>query len=121
MNKMLWGLTFVTVMGCQSGQVREERLRVVEQSSDAVLCYSLIDESFNLNEQGVLKELEKREIDSCLNVIADHECPVKMESRQDCLEQTKVRVSSKLQGMQPGVGTELLIKGIQVGIGVLPF
>ncbi len=94
---------------------------MVEQSSDAVLCYSLIDESFNLNQKAVLKELEKREIDSCLNVIADHECPSQMESRQDCLEQTKVRVSSKLQGMQSGASTELLIKGIQVGIGVLPF
>ena len=42
MNKMLWGLTFVTVMGCQFGQVREERLRVVEQSSDAVLVTRLL-------------------------------------------------------------------------------
>ena len=108
-------------MGCQSSQVREERLRVVEQSSDAVLCYSLIDESFNLDEKLVLKELDKREIDSCLNVIADHECPAEMKSRPDCLEQTKVRVSSKLQGMQSSGSTELLIKGVQIGIGVLPF
>lgn len=121
MNKLLWGLTFVIVMGCQSSQVKEERLRVVKQSSDAVLCYSLIDESFNLDEKLVLKELDKREIDSCLNVIADHECPAEMKSRQDCLEQTKVRVASRLQGMQSSGSTELLIKGIQVGIGVLPF
>jgi len=121
MDKSIWVLVFALLIGCQSSQVKEERLRLVEQADDVVLCYSLLDDSFQLDQTAVLKELGKREIDSCLGVIAEYECPATMESRTDCLQKTKVRVSGELQGTQSGASTELLIKGIQVGIGVLPF
>ena len=121
MNKLLWGLTFVTVMGCQSGQVREERLRLVEQSPDIVLCYSLIDESFELPQKVVLAELKRRKIESCLPVIAENECPEDMESRQECIDKTKVRLIREMKSTQSGVGTELLIKGFQIGAGAMPF
>ena len=67
------------------------------------------------------KELRKREIDSCLVTIAEYECPKKMEPRQQCLEQTKVKVTNDLNSMKSGDGTDLLLKGVQLGIGILPF
>ena len=121
MNKSIWVLVFALLIGCQSSQVKEERLRLVEQADDVVLCYSLLDDSFQLDQAAVLKELGKREIDSCLVTIAEYECPKKMEPRQQCLEQTKVKVTGDLNSMKSGVGTDLLLKGVQVGIGILPF
>ena len=121
MNKLIWVLVFALLIGCQSAQVKEERLQLVEQVDDVVLCYSLLDNSFQLDQTTVLKELERREIDSCLATIAEYECPKKMESRQQCLEQTKVRVTGDLNSMKSGAGTDLLLKGIRVGIGILPF
>ena len=121
MNKLIWVLGFALLIGCQSAQVKEERLQLVKQVDDVVLCYSLLDNSFQLDQTTVLKELERREIDSCLATIAEYECPKKMESRQQCLEQTKVRVTGDLNSMKSGAGTDLLLKGIRVGIGILPF
>ena len=121
MNKSIWVLVFALLIGCQSSRVKEERLRLVEQADDVVLCYSLLDDSFQLDQTAVLKELGKREIDSCLVTIAEYECPERMESRQQCLEQTKVKVTGDLNSMKSGVGTDLLLKGVQVGIGILPF
>ena len=121
MSKSIWVLVFALLIGCQSSQVKEERLRLVEQADDVVLCYSLLDDSFQLDQTAVLKELGKREIDSCLNTIAEHECPETVDFKQSCLEETKVRVMSKLKADQSAGGIELLIKGVQVGIGVLPF
>ena len=121
MSKSIWVLVFALLIGCQSSQVKEERFRLVEQADDVVLCYSLLDDSFQLDQTAVLKELGKREIDSCLATIAEYECPKRMESRQQCLEQTKVKVTGDLNSMKSGVGTDLLLKGVQVGIGILPF
>ena len=121
MNKSIWVLVFALLIGCQSSQVKEERLRLVEQADDVVLCYSLLDDSFQLDQTSVLKELGRREIDSCLVTIAEYECPKRMESRQQCLEQTKVKVTGDLNSMKSGFGTDLLLKGVQVGIGILPF
>ena len=121
MSKSIWVLVFALLIGCQSSQVREERLQLVQQADDVVLCYSILDDSFQLDQTAVLKELGKREIDSCLVTIAQYECPKKMESRQQCLEQTKVRIAGDLNSVKSGVGTELLLKGVQVGIGILPF
>ena len=121
MSKSIWVLVFALLIGCQSSQVKEERLRLVEQADDVVLCYSLLDDSFQLDQTTVLKELERREIDSCLATIAEYECPKKMEPRQQCLEQTKVKVTSDLNSMKSGDGTDLLLKGVQLGIGILPF
>ena len=121
MNKSIWVLVFALLIGCQSSQVKEERFRLVEQADDVVLCYSLLDDSFQLDQTAVLKELKKREIDSCLNTIAEHECPETLDFRQSCVEETTVRVTSKLKADQSAGGTELLIKGVQIGIGVLPF
>ena len=69
----------------------------------------------------MLKELKSREVILCLTVIAEHECPETMESRQSCIDETRVRVTGELKAILSAAGTELLIKGIQVGIGVLPF
>ena len=121
MNKLIWVLGFALLIGCQSAQVKEERLQLVKQVDDVVLCYSLLDNSFQLDQTAVLKELKKREIDSCLNTIAEHECPETLDFRQSCVEETTVRVTSKLKADQSAGGTELLIKGVQIGIGVLPF
>ena len=121
MNKSIWVLVFALLIGCQSSQVKEERLRLVEQAEDVVLCYSLLDDSFQLDQAAVLKELKKREIESCLNTIAEHECPETVDFKQSCVEETTVRVTSKLKADQSAGGTELLIKGVQIGIGVLPF
>ena len=107
--------------GCQSTQVKQQRLSLVEQADDVVLCYSLIDSSFQLDQKMVLSELKRRGIDSCLATIASHECPSEMDSRQDCLDKTKVRIAGELNASQSPGGTELLIKGVQIGIGVLPF
>jgi hypothetical protein len=121
MNKLIWVLVFALLIGCQSSQVKEERLRLVEQTDDVVLCYSLLDDSFQLDQTEVLKELKKRQIDSCLNTIAEHECPETVDLKQACVEETKIRVTGKFKADQSTGGTELLIKGVQVGIGVLPF
>ena len=121
MNKAIWVLVTVLLAGCQSSQVKEERLRLVEQADDIILCYSLIDDKFQLDQSAVLKELKKREIDSCLNTIAEHECLETLEFKQSCVEEAKVRVMGKLKADQSAGGTEFLIKGVQIGIGVLPF
>ena len=121
MGKSIWVLVLALLIGCQSSQVKEERLRLLEQADDIVLCYSLIDDRFQLDQNAVLKELKKRETDSCLNTIAEFECPKTMEVRQSCVEETKARITGELKVVQSAVGTELLIKGVQVGIGVLPF
>lgn len=112
---------FVLLTGCQSAEIIEERRRLVERSDDAVLCYSLIDHRFQLDQNAVLKELKSRSIDSCLTIIAEYECPESMESRQTCIDDTEVRITGEVKGTQSSVGTEFLIKGMQVGIGVLPF
>ena len=121
MNKSGWSLLCVFLMGCQLSQVRQEQLRLVEQSDDVVLCYSLIDDRFELDENAVLKELKSREIVSCLTTIAEHECPPRMDSRPQCIDQTKLNVTAKLEAMESSGGIELLIKGAQLGIGILPF
>ena len=111
----------VFLMGCQLSQVRQEQLRLVEQSDDVVLCYSLIDDRFELDENAVLKELKSRKTVSCLTTIAEHECPPGMDSRPQCIDQTKLNVTTKLEAMESSGGIELLIKGAQLGIGILPF
>ena len=114
-------LPLLLMFGCQSSQVRQERTAIIQNADDVVLCYSLIDNRFQLEQSAVLKELKSREVVSCLTVIAEYECPETMESRQSCIDETRVRVTGELKAIQSAAGTELLIKGIQVGIGVLPF
>ena len=120
-SKSIWVLVFCVLIGCQTSQVKLERLRLVEHADDVVLCYSLVDGRFELDQNAVLRELKKREIETCLDTIAEHECPKTKESGQSCVEETKVRVMAELRAVQSAAGTELLIKGFQVGIGVLPF
>ena len=121
MSRSVGILMILLLAGCQSNQVKQEQKRLVEQSDDVVLCYSLIDDQFQLDQTAVLRELKSRGMDSCLTTIAEHECPETMESRQSCMDETKVKVTGELKAVKSAVGTELLLKGVQVGIGVLPF
>ena len=114
-------ITLLLMLGCESSQVRQERLAIIQSADDVTLCYSIIDERTELDHSAVLRELKHRKVDSCLALISEHECPEVMESRQSCIDETKVRVAGKLTATRSGGGTELFIKGLRFGMGVLPF
>ena len=117
-----WIFVVVTLIGCQSNQVKETNQKIVSSADTAVLCYSLLDQSSEIDQSLALRELKKRNVDSCLGVIAEHECPPSMKSRQVCLEERKARILSKVGGsMANHQGTEILLQGVKIGLGVLPF
>ena len=117
-----WIFAVITLIGCQSNQVKETNQRIVSSSATVVLCYSLLDESSEIDRSLALRELKNRNVDSCLGVIADHECPSSMKSRQVCAEERKARILSKVDGSKAShQGTEILIQGVKIGLGVLPF
>ena len=121
MIKPNWWLGALLLMGCQITTERADVNPVIRDASDSALCYSLIDDQFQLNQQSVLRELRERKIDSCLSAIVENECPQHMISRDKCIEEANVRVTSKLKSSQSSIGTEFLIKGLQIGVGILPF
>jgi len=87
-----------------------------------VLCYSLLDQSSEIDQSLALRELKNRNIDPCLEVIAEHECPPSMKSRQVCKEGSKAKTLSKVDGATAShQGTEILIQGLKVGTSILPF
>ena len=126
MPKKLSGLVLtlipVFLLGCQTLPGKEDKQRLVSAADSVALCYSLMDPSFKIDKSMALRELKNRNITSCLNVIAQHECPESIELRQACIEQSKIKTLADVDRLpNGGQGTELMIQGLKYGTGILPF
>ena len=57
-------------------------------------------------------------------MIADHECPEDLSDRRDCIDRVKISVIKDVESMSNSStsgGTEILIRGVGMAVGILPF
>ena len=121
-SDLVWAFVPLLLIGCETVPGKDGKQRVVSATDSVNLCYSLIDQSFKLDRSMALRELKKRDVTSCVNVIAEHECPESIELRQACLEQSKIKTLADVDRLpNGGQGTELMIQGLKYGTGILPF
>ena len=119
---LVWAFVPLLLIGCETVSGKDGKQRVVSATDSVNLCYSLIDQSFKLDRSMALRELKKRDVTSCVNVIPEHECPESIELRQACLEQSKIKTLADVdRPANGGQGTELMIQGLKYGTGILPF
>ena len=121
-NGLVWTLVSLLLLGCQTLPGKGGKQRVVQAADSVTLCYSLVDPSFKLDRSMALRELKERHVTSCVEVIAEHQCPKSMDQRPACIEQSKVKTLADVNGSETdGQGTELLIQGLKYGTSLLPF
>lgn len=122
MKKYLLLFIPLILTGCQSYKVKEANHKTVTAADSVILCRSLLDKPTDEIQSLILAELKRRKIDSCLSVIAHHECPYKMQRRQKCLDEKAADALSKIDRTIPNHrGTEILIRAVRIGAGIIPF
>lgn len=116
--------TSFLLIGCQNSQIVRQESNVISQVDDVVICYSLLDPEMGIDRTEALRSLKQRNITSCLAVIADHECPEDLSDRRECIDRVKVSVMNDVESMSNSStsgGTEILIRGAGMAVGILPF
>lgn len=121
---LLWLATSFLLIGCQNSQIVRQESNVLSQVDDVVICYSLLDPEMGIDRTEALRSLKRRNVTSCLAVIADHECPEDLTDRRDCIDRVKISVMKDVESMSTSStfgGTDILLKGAGMAVGILPF
>lgn len=123
MVKVITGSIALLLVGCMASNEANIRSSVATKADSVVLCYAIIDPALDIDPATAIAELKTRGVDSCLPLIADHQCPAEMDSRQECIDKTKTEIMAKA-GSTDGssqLGTGLMLKGAGIAVGILPF